>query len=53
MMRIFFLKQYYPGSHTMKKFLHGLIDFMNNRTTLSRRELQNYINSISVILFNV
>ena len=52
-MRIFFLKQYYPGSSTMKEFLHGLIDFMNTRTTLSQKELQNYINSKSVILFNV
>lgn len=34
----------------MKNFLFDLINFMNDRTTLSSKELQNYINSTSVIL---
>ncbi|CAF1153829.1 unnamed protein product [Adineta steineri] len=40
---------YYPGSDTVKNFLHGLIEFMNSRPTLSSKELQSYINLTSSI----
>ncbi|CAF2070690.1 unnamed protein product [Rotaria magnacalcarata] len=43
------LHMYYPGSETMNNFLSNLIEFMNNRTTLSSQELKHYINSISTI----
>ncbi|CAF2330908.1 unnamed protein product [Rotaria sp. Silwood2] len=40
---------YYPGSDNMHNFLHDLINFMSNRTTLSSNELKHYIDSTSVI----
>ncbi len=46
----YFLIQYYPGSDSMKNFLYDLTVFMNNRTTITGKDLQNYINSTSVCL---
>ncbi|UJR33827.1 hypothetical protein I4U23_021251 [Adineta vaga] len=43
------LHMYYPGSDNMKTFLYDLISFMNGRTTLSGKELQEYINSTSAV----
>ncbi|CAF1263111.1 unnamed protein product [Adineta ricciae] len=43
------LHTYYPGSDNIKTFLYDLINFMNDRTTLTSKELQNYINSTSII----
>ncbi|CAF3693878.1 unnamed protein product [Rotaria sp. Silwood1] len=40
---------YYPGSNTLQNFLYDLNIFLNNRTTLTSIELQNYINSTSII----
>jgi hypothetical protein len=41
--------QYYPGSDTMKRFLGDLIEFMNNHTTVTAKEFQNYVNTTSVM----
>jgi hypothetical protein len=35
----------------MKNFLYDLTNFMNDRTTVTGKELQNYINSTSVSWF--
>ncbi len=37
----------------MKTFLYDLIGFMNDRTTLTAKEFQHYIDSTSVILFYI
>ncbi len=50
--KINFSIQYYPGSDTMKNFLYDLTNFINDRTTITGKELQNYINSTSVNLIH-
>lgn len=45
---LFFSLQYYPGSENMKSFLADLIAFINDRPSITGKDLQTYINSTSV-----